>query len=295
MLGKIKVWAEKTSTSPATQVHLGHAKAYIAEPNFAMDTPEGEKLTQQREMLIKGHVACLNYALKFGYVYKRWYTIVHGILKKDIGTETKIHRIRRITLFEWDYNLLLSIKSRQLLHQMIQGNRVNPSCFGSVPGKSSIDAVFVKELEYEISKVTRTSLLQNDIDCMSCYDRLPSFLTNIASRKEGQTTTICVVQGRTLKHAHYHLKTKMGISDTFITHSRAQPLYGKGQGPSDAPLAWLILSSMAIDVFEEHASGASYSTPTGDLKIKLHILAFVDDTNNRCNHFTQRPQPQLLH
>ena len=82
-----------------------------------MDSPEGEKLTQQREMLIKGHVACLNYALKFGYVYKRWYTIVHGILKKDIGTETKIHRIRRITLFEWDYNLLLSIKSRQLLHQ----------------------------------------------------------------------------------------------------------------------------------------------------------------------------------
>jgi len=77
MLGKIKVWAEKTSTLPATQVHLGHAKAYIAEPNFAMDTPEGEKLTQQREMLIKGHVACLNYALKFGYVYKRWYTIVH--------------------------------------------------------------------------------------------------------------------------------------------------------------------------------------------------------------------------
>ena len=57
MLGKIKVWAEKTSTSPATQVHLGHAKAYIAEPNFAMDSPEGEKLTQQREMLIKGHVA----------------------------------------------------------------------------------------------------------------------------------------------------------------------------------------------------------------------------------------------
>jgi len=176
---------------------------------------------------------------------------------------------------------------------MIQGNRVNPSCFGSVPGKSSIDAVFVKELEYEISKVTRTSLLQNDIDCMSCYDRLPSFLTNIASRKEGQTTTICVVQGRTLKHAHYHLKTKMGISDTFITHSRAQPLYGKGQGPSDAPLAWLILSSMAIDVFKEQASGASYSTPNGDLKIKLHILAFVDDTNNRCNHFTQRPQPPV--
>ena len=66
-------------------MHLGHAKAYIAEPNFAMDSPEGEKLTQQREMLIKGHVACLNYALKFGYVYKRWYTIVHGILKKDIG------------------------------------------------------------------------------------------------------------------------------------------------------------------------------------------------------------------
>ena len=32
LLGKIKVWNEKTSTSPKTNVHLGHAKAYIAKP-----------------------------------------------------------------------------------------------------------------------------------------------------------------------------------------------------------------------------------------------------------------------
>jgi hypothetical protein len=41
-LRKLKVWDERTSTSPTTNVHLGHGKAYYADH----DLQEGSKEEQ---------------------------------------------------------------------------------------------------------------------------------------------------------------------------------------------------------------------------------------------------------
>ena len=67
----------------------------------------------------------------------------------------------------------------------------------------------MRELEYELTRLTRYNLLHFDNDATSCYDRIPCFLANVASRKYGMHRKVCVVQGRTLAEARYHLKTKL--------------------------------------------------------------------------------------
>jgi hypothetical protein len=179
-LGKIKAWDERTSTSPMTNVHLGHGKVYYAEHSLSTGTAEEKEFTAQRQAIISGHVTLLNYSIHFGYPYERWHNVVNALLKKDDGIP-KIHRLRVIHLYEWDYNLLLCVKWRQLLQHVITQKTLNEACYGTVPGRSATDPVFIKEMEYEIARLTHYPLIHFDNDATACYDRIPCFLANIAS------------------------------------------------------------------------------------------------------------------
>ena len=285
-LGKIKVWLERTSTSPITNVHLGHAKAYVAWTPVDPETEEGIKFVDLRNKSIAAHLTLLNYALHFGYTFERWRSIVNGMLEKDPG-RPKIHRLRVIHLYEWDFNLILCVKWRKLLHHICDNNLVNPACYGTMPGHSSLDPVFVRELEYEITRFTRRPLVHFDNDATSCYDRIPCFLANLASRKYGMHKNVCIVQARTLEHAKYYLRTKLGISKEYAQHTRECPWFGTGQGSGNSPFYWLLISSTLYDLYcsrtEGTAGGATYVSPDKSLQTTIHLLGFVDDVNNRTN------------
>ena len=283
LLGKLKAWDERTSTSPKTNVHLGHGKAYYAAHDLDPTSPEAEEFESNRNKIIRGHLTLLNYAIKFGYTYERWMNIVNALLEKDPGSP-KIHRLRVIHLYEWDYNLLLCVKWRALLHHVVDAQSLNSACYGATPGKSSLDPVFIKELEYEIVRLTRYPLIHFDNDAASCYDRIPCFLANIASRKYGQSAKVCIVQGRTLKEAKYYLKTKFGLTDEYVQHTRECPWFGTGQGSGNSPMYWLLISSTLYDVHAQHARrGSIYHSPDKAIKIQIFQLGFVDDVNNRSN------------
>jgi hypothetical protein len=225
----------------------------------------------------------MNYCLHFGYSLRRWQKIVNSLLEKDPGTP-RIHRLRVIHLYEWDYNLLLGVKWRQLLHHVVDKGTLNPACYGTTPGRSSVDPVFIKEMEYEIVRLTRYPLVHFDNDATSCYDRIPCFLANIASRKYGQSAKVCMVQGGTLQKAKYYLKTKFGISEDYVQHTQESPWFGTGQGSGNSPMYWLLISSTLYDIYtKEVTRGAIYETPDHKIKIKLTQLGFVDDVNNRTN------------
>ena len=120
---------------------------------------------------------------------------------------------------------------------------LNKGCCGLQPGKEATDALLIRELEYELSRLTCKSSLHFDNDTTLCYDRIPCFLANLASRKYGMHKKICVVQGNTLEEARYHLKTKYGVSEEYIQHCKAYPMFGTGQGSGDSPTYWLSLAT----------------------------------------------------
>ena len=281
LLGKIKAWNERTSTSPLTGVHLGHAKAYIADTNLAPKSEELLAFESQREAIIEGHLVLLNYALHFGYSYTRWQSIVNAMLEKDPGSP-KIHRLRVIHLYEWDFNLLLCVKWRQLLHYISDNRKANAACYGSIPGHASLDPVFVRELELEMMRLTRRMLIHFDNDATSCHDRIPCYLANLASRKYGMDAKVCIVQAQTLKQAKYFLKTKLRISSQCAEHTQECPWFGTGQGSGNSPFYWLVISSTLYDMYCDMTSGgATHTSPDKTETVTIHLLGFVDDVNNR--------------
>ena len=147
-------------------------------------SPEAIELVEWRSRIIYAHVLLLNYALKFGYVYERWLGILVTILKKDPGPP-KLHCLRAIHLYKWDWNLLMGVKWHHLLHLECDQKFINENCFGSMPGKECLDPVFVKELQYEIAHFIRLAVIMNDDDSKANYDWIHAFIANVVGRSKG--------------------------------------------------------------------------------------------------------------
>ena len=133
--------------------------------------------------------------------------------------------------------------------------------------------------------MTRKPAIHFDNDATSCYDQINVCIANIVSRKFGQSKKVCIVEGRTLAEARYHLKTKLGVSDEFVQHCQFHPWFGSGQGAGDAPTKWLVMGSTLFDEYECRATGALYESPDGSWSLQLFLVGFVDDTRNTINQF----------
>ena len=140
--GKIKAWDERTSTSPTSNMHLGHLKAYWAEHTLAEGSKEATHIETVRRRILDGHLLLLNYAIQFGYSFRTWQRIVNNMLENNPGLP-KIHRLRVIHLYEADYNLILGVKWRQVLHHATSKGLINDGCYGSLPGKEATDALLI--------------------------------------------------------------------------------------------------------------------------------------------------------
>jgi hypothetical protein len=88
----------------------------------------------------------------------------------------------------------------------------------------------------------------------------------------------------------YKLKTAMGVSDNFYQHCSAYPIYGTGQGSTNSPVIWIIISSTLFDIQNQHSNGATFCSPDQSMSISFSIVGFVDNSNCQTNNFLSNNQ-----
>ena len=96
---------------------------------------------------------------------------------------------------------------------------------------------------------------------------------------------ICLVQGNTLEEAKYFIKTKYGVSDEYITHCKAHPIYGTGQGSGNSSTYWLFISSTLFDMYNSQAQGSVYESKNRSIQVTVKAIGFVDDVRTSINAF----------
>ena len=291
--GKIRAWRESTSTSPSG-LHLGHYKALIARHKYA-SIPEDEddehrqnreRLTRMQQDLLDLHLTLLNYALTRGYSYNRWKKVANTILFKDPGV-IKIHRTRVIHLYEADYNLAMGLKWRAAVFRAETLNLLHNGQFGSRPKRNAIDPVFIEEMQFELSRLTRKTVAQTNYDATACYDRIIPNLAMLASRRFGVPKEVTASNAKTLEEASYHVRTELGVSSEGYRHSDEFPIFGTGQGSANSPAIWCFISSVLYQGYDTLASPASYCSPDKTGRVDLGMIGFVDDSNGQTNQFME--------
>lgn len=136
--GKLKVWRERTTTSPSGR-HLGRYKALITPGRYheSIDPDAYKQFKQKQNDITEVILSIINYCITHDYVLERWKQIVNTMIFKDIGVYC-IHRLRVIHIYEADLNLILAVKWRELLHHADQLGKVNESQYGGWPGRAGL-------------------------------------------------------------------------------------------------------------------------------------------------------------
>jgi hypothetical protein len=119
-------------------------KALVAR--LAPDDPADlASLESIRQSLTQVHLNLINNCLKFRYSLLRWQEIVNAMIFKAPG-DFHIHRLRIIHLYEFNFNFILGIKWRQLLHHADQLKLIHRGQYGGRPGKEATTLAFIEEL-----------------------------------------------------------------------------------------------------------------------------------------------------
>jgi Reverse transcriptase (RNA-dependent DNA polymerase) len=268
-------WRERTTTSPCGR-HLGHYKVLL---KLNILDEEDNNINISRTIL-KLYYQITIIAVRLGCTLDRWSVVSTCMIEKIIGNP-RIDKLRVIHLFEADYNLILKlIWSRRAVWQAHCCNVLNHGQSGSRPGRRAIDVVIMKEMKYQYARFTKTNLGTIDNDAKSCYDRIICNVAMLISQYYGIPTEFCNMQAETLRKTKFYIRTALGESKYYYSHSTETPIHGTGQGSCASPAIWLLISSFIMDALERQANGMTMEdiTITADTVIEW-INGFVDDTS----------------
>ena len=62
-------------------------------------------------------------------------------------------------------------------------------------------------------------------------------------------------------------------------------MYGTGQGSGNSPTYWLFISSTLFDIYDQTATGSTYTSYNNDYSIILKAIGIVDNVRNTTNTF----------
>ena len=181
-----------------------------AAPPARSERPADEQaeLHDTKTALWITHKACISYALRHGYSFERWRQVVNAMIEKDPGNP-RIHRLRVIHLYENDYNMLMGIKFRQVIHKCIDNDQINPGCYGGLATKQSLGPVFLEMMQYDYTLMTRFDSIKFANDAGSCYDRIIVPPSNVIARSRGLHANVAKIHGNALEKAVFRIKTQL--------------------------------------------------------------------------------------
>ena len=266
-------WRESTTTSPSGR-HIGLYKTI-----FNKDTDDKTKA-------IANNIAkIVNTLLQNGMGLDRWRRVVNMMIHKIDGIFL-LDKLRVIHIFEADYNGTIGILfNRTILYAAEQNNLINNNQWGCRPHRQAQDALLLKELTYNLSCTTKTTLATFDNDATGCFDRVPCTIAMLASRRLGAHKNMCRLQADTLRHIQHQLKTAYGLSNVTYHSSDIVEIHGQGQGSRAGPPTWVFVSSLLLDCMQKLTTGVTFTCPQQELTHHRHNDAFVDDVTGYTNHF----------
>ncbi len=278
-----KTWRVGTSTSPSGR-HLSHQHALFQPHGIDPSThPEDHDTAEQARtdvwQLQHGVVA---YAVKHGYAFRRWRQVVNAMIEKEPGNP-QLHRLRVIHLYESDYNSLLGIKMRQLIHSCEDKRSLNRGTYGSRANRQASDPTLIEVLQYDYAALTRWPSIKFNNDATSCYDRIIPSVSNIIARSMGLHRNIAQIHGDMLVSAVYRIKTQLGISTGSYSSTEDSPVYGTGQGSCASPPFWLLNCSKYFDIYDKYCFGARYYDMNGERVLTMGMDGYVDDNGLNAN------------
>jgi hypothetical protein len=272
-LGAIKVWKERTSTSPSGR-HLGHYKLLVKAYESRTTTPEVKSAVSD---ILNLMVDMMDLASDKGFILKRWTKVVNVMIYKKPGVFL-LEKLRVIHLFEADYNFIIgTIFGRRAMYSGVDNGTLHSSQWAQ-PGRQCADVIIMRELTLGVAKLTKTPMAGFENDASACYDRIVMNLVSAIFDRMGVPPGPLRLQEQTLKRVVHFLKTGFGLSTFSYTSDAIFRIYGVGQGSKAGPVSWAAVSSLLFEAQDILGTGLTLQNPARTITHKRHSDGYVDDT-----------------
>jgi hypothetical protein len=204
-----------------------------------------------------------------------------------------LNNLRVIHLYEADYNLVNKLVwQRGVVWQAHLKGTLNTAESVSRPYHTCIEVVTSKSKKYVYSQLTCTNMTTLDNDAKPCYDRIVASLALIISHHFGVPEETYQTVGETLRTMKFRLRTDMGVSAKYYSHTDASYSDSWGrQGWYSKPSLLATSELRALfDCYQKKAQGMTMTDPTSTINLRQWLEAIVDETSV----FTKTPEFEYL-
>jgi hypothetical protein len=279
-------WREQTTTSPSNK-HLGIYKSLLNAMKYQLYT-QNETINQLQygslinppiaELALQIQHSLMTMAIQQCHTYQRW-TIVHNFMLEKIHGIPLLNNLRVIHIYKADWSLIQRFYVAHKISNIASKEKtVTTEQAGGRPGRSSIELATNRVLQNETIRLQRLTAAVMYNDVKACYDRIIQNLSNLSLLREGLPIELAQIHAQTFSKIQYHIKHKLGIGSIPHGHNNPSPVYGVGQGSTDASAWWSFVSDALVRAFNSLASDATIHSPISSQTINNKILGFVDDT-----------------
>jgi hypothetical protein len=116
------------------------------------------------------------------------------MMKKEPGNP-QLHPLRVIHLYESNYNSLLGIKLRLVLHHAKDNRSIHEGTYRSQANQQAVDPMSLEVLQYDYASLTWWPEIMFSNDATSCYGRIILSVSNVIARSMGLHKNIASIQG----------------------------------------------------------------------------------------------------
>jgi hypothetical protein len=177
-------------------------------------------------------------AVKHCHTYKRW-QIVHNFLIERIPGLPLINKLRVIHIYEADWSLIQRFYvAHKLTSTATREETTTTKQAGGRPGRSSIELEINRVITYKTIRLQQLDGAVMYNDAKACYYRIVECISNMSLLREGLPLEIAKLHAQNFQLIQYHIKHKQGLGPITHSHNNPKPIYGVGQGSTDASACW---------------------------------------------------------
>ena len=192
------------------------------------------------------------------------------MLEKQKGNHN-INKLRRINIFEADYNALLKYFWPRLANKN-DGTHIDMGHlqYGGRKGRKANDPAIINEFIIDFHRMSHHSVTVVQQDLKACFDRTVQNINNICNRRVSVPKQVCTLNTTIREQSRYHITTANGTSADFYQTTKQTPIHGSMQGSGNAGTEWNNISFPLLKTYDEHVEGCQIIGPTKKTMEEIH-------------------------
>ena len=251
---------ERTSAG-MSKLHYGMFKAHI-----------------KRRHLAEMDASMRSIAYTTGFVYKRWTRGLDVQLLKRVALWLA-EKLRTILLLEADFNMNNKALGADAMKMGEANGWFVRDNYGGRKDMQAVEVSLNAQLLFNSIWARRGRAVIMSNDAKGCYDRIAHTVVNLALRRLGIPKPALQSMLDTIQQMEHYIRTAFGDSQASYGNDREQPPQGVLQGNGAGPAGWFSISTLLIQILQDHGVGYSEWTLIKKRAIMIICLAFVDDTD----------------